>query len=146
MHDMTLDDKMAFETMLSSVSIETLTMMQERLAQEIRKRITRPSSPSITQTAAGGCWNKICEDTRDDDIPLEDVDTTVRTYNMLKRAGINNLRQIYNLPPNHLWNVRNLGHKGAREIIRTLEEKGFDYEGRWHINVETYRKEEDGYV
>lgn len=144
MHDMTPDDKMVFETIVSSVSVETLAIMQERLAQEIRKRITKPLS--ITQTAAEDYWNKVCEDTCDDNIPLEDVDITVRTYNMLKRAGINNLRQVYNLTPIHLWNVRNLGHKGAQEIIRTLEEKGFDYEGRWHINVETYRREENSYA
>jgi DNA-directed RNA polymerase alpha subunit len=51
-----------------------------------------------------------------DDTPLEDLDFSARTYNCLKRHGINFKSDIESLTENDLMKVRNLGRMGLEEI------------------------------
>ncbi len=75
------------------------------------------------------------------EILLEDLDISVRTFNCLKRAGINTLQHIYyNMPPEQLWNVRNLGHRGAIEIVQVMKQNGYNYEEHWNIDAESYER------
>ena len=49
---------------------------------------------------------------------------SVRAYNCLKRAGINNLSDIQKLSQEELSQVRNLGRKCTIEVIKRMEELG----------------------
>ncbi len=55
---------------------------------------------------------------------IAELNLTVKTYNVLKRAGINCLEDICDKTPNELRKTRNLGTKSYKEILSKLEEYG----------------------
>lgn len=57
---------------------------------------------------------------------IEDIDLSVRSYNSLKRVGINTLQQLAKLSYEDLIHVRNLGRKSVDEIIEKLKEYGYE--------------------
>ena len=58
------------------------------------------------------------------DMPLEDLELSVRSYNCLKRAGIRTLGDIANSTAYELMHVRNLGRQSFEEIVQKLHEYG----------------------
>lgn len=50
------------------------------------------------------------------DSPIEDCDFTVRTYNALKRAGIDTVDEVLSVGDENLMKIRNLGKKCLEEI------------------------------
>ena len=56
--------------------------------------------------------------------PIGELELTVRSYNCLKRAGINTLQDLINMTPDQLVNVRNLGKKSLDEILQKLSDMG----------------------
>lgn len=56
--------------------------------------------------------------------PIEDMDFSVRTYNCLKRAGINTVGDLTNRTEEDMMKVRNLGKKSLEEVIQKLEDQG----------------------
>lgn len=55
-------------------------------------------------------------------IPIEDMDFSVRTYNCLKRAGLDNLSIIADCSMEDIMRIRNLGKKSYDELIAKLKE------------------------
>ena len=55
---------------------------------------------------------------------IEDLELSVRSFNCLKRAGINTVEQLCNKTPDDMMKVRNLGKKSLEEVIQKLEELG----------------------
>ena len=55
-------------------------------------------------------------------MPIEDLDLSVRSYNCLKREGINNVNQLVALSESELMNIRNFGQKSVDEVKEKLEE------------------------
>lgn len=55
---------------------------------------------------------------------IEELDFSVRTFNCLKRAGINNVADLISKTEEDLMKVRNLGKKSLEEIILKLDELG----------------------
>jgi len=53
---------------------------------------------------------------------IDELNLTVRTYNCLKRAGIDTLRKVLLLSPKEVSNIRNLGHKNVSEVLAKKEE------------------------
>ena len=58
------------------------------------------------------------------DMTIEDLDFSVRTYNCLKRAGINSVGDLVTRTEEDMMKVRNLGRKSLEEVIQKLEELG----------------------
>ncbi|NLZ55716.1 MAG: DNA-directed RNA polymerase subunit alpha [Clostridiaceae bacterium] len=56
--------------------------------------------------------------------PIEDLGFTVRTYNCLKRAGINTVGDLVVRSEEEMMKVRNLGKKSLEEVITKLDEIG----------------------
>ncbi len=56
------------------------------------------------------------------DTVIEDLDFSVRTYNCLKRAGINTIGDLVARTEEDMMKVRNLGKKSLEEVIQKLEE------------------------
>lgn len=56
------------------------------------------------------------------DIVIEDLDFSVRTYNCLKRAGINTIGDLVAKSEDEMMKVRNLGKKSLEEVIQKLED------------------------
>ncbi len=59
------------------------------------------------------------------DIPIEDLDLSVRAYNCLKRAGITKVGQVLEMSEDDLLGVRNFGRKSLEELREKLEQRGF---------------------
>lgn len=58
------------------------------------------------------------------DIRIEELDLTVRSFNCLKREGINTLAELVNLTEHQLMNIRNFGQKSVDEVLEKLTERG----------------------
>ena len=57
-------------------------------------------------------------------MPIESLDLTVRSYNCLKREGINNVSELVALSEHQLMNIRNFGQKSVDEVRDKLVEMG----------------------
>lgn len=55
---------------------------------------------------------------------IEDLDLSVRSYNCLKRAGINTVNELVQKSEEDMMKVRNLGRKSLEEVKKKLEELG----------------------
>lgn len=66
------------------------------------------------------------EDTKDKvlDLPIEELDLSVRSYNCLKRAGINTVEELIKKTEEDMMKVRNLGKKSLEEVKSKLDELG----------------------
>jgi DNA-directed RNA polymerase subunit alpha len=80
----------------------------ERSRMDVRSRIGRPV---IT-----------------DERPVEDLELTVRSYNCLKREGVDTIGQLATMTEEELMNIRNLGMKSVDEIRSKLIEYGYTLE------------------
>ncbi|HBT17407.1 MAG TPA: DNA-directed RNA polymerase subunit alpha [Firmicutes bacterium] len=52
---------------------------------------------------------------------IEELDLSVRSYNCLKRAGINTVQELIKKTPEDMMKVRNLGKKSLEEVEQKLE-------------------------
>ncbi|MCL1903497.1 MAG: DNA-directed RNA polymerase subunit alpha [Oscillospiraceae bacterium] len=60
------------------------------------------------------------------EMTIEDLELSVRSFNCLKRAGINTVDDLINKSPEDMMKVRNLGKKSFDEVRETLISLGFD--------------------
>ena len=58
---------------------------------------------------------------------IEELDLSVRSFNCLKRAGINTVDDLINKSPEEMMRVRNLGKKSLEEVIVKLESYGLQF-------------------
>lgn len=58
------------------------------------------------------------------EMTIEELDLSVRSYNCLKRAGINTVEDLTNKTEEEMMKVRNLGKKSLEEVIGKLEALG----------------------
>ena len=58
------------------------------------------------------------------EMTIEELDLSVRSYNCLKRAGINTVEELIQRNEEDMMKVRNLGKKSLEEVINKLEELG----------------------
>ncbi len=59
------------------------------------------------------------------EMTIEELDLSVRSFNCLKRAGINTLEDLINKTEDDMMKVRNLGRKSLEEVINKLASLGF---------------------
>jgi DNA-directed RNA polymerase subunit alpha len=57
------------------------------------------------------------------DIPVDELDLSVRSYNCLKRAGISKISELLQRTEDEIMNMRNLGKKSVDEIKEKLAER-----------------------
>ncbi|WP_163528033.1 DNA-directed RNA polymerase subunit alpha [Halobacillus ihumii] len=58
------------------------------------------------------------------EMTIEELDLSVRSYNCLKRAGINTVQELANKSEDDMMKVRNLGRKSLEEVKHKLDELG----------------------
>ena len=58
---------------------------------------------------------------------IEELDLSVRSYNCLKRAGINTVQELNNKSEADMMRVRNLGRKSLEEVKNKLTELGLSF-------------------
>ena len=57
---------------------------------------------------------------------IDELELSVRSYNCLKRAGINTVEELTNKTPEEMMKVRNLGRKSLDEVFSKLKELGLE--------------------
>ena len=60
------------------------------------------------------------------EMTIEELDLSVRSFNCLKRAGINTVEDLINKTEEEMMKVRNLGKKSLDEVINKLHSFGLD--------------------
>jgi len=61
------------------------------------------------------------------EMPIEELELSVRSYNCLKRAGIATVEDLANKSESDMMKVRNLGKKSLDEVINKLHSLGLDF-------------------
>ena len=62
--------------------------------------------------------------TDEKEMNIDELELSVRSYNCLKRAGINTVEELINKTPEDMMKVRNLGRKSLDEVLAKLKELG----------------------
>ena len=77
-------------------------------------------------------YTEIMVETETDDkekvleMSIDELELSVRSYNCLKRAGINTVEELCNRTPEDMMKVRNLGRKSLEEVLAKLKELGLE--------------------
>lgn len=64
--------------------------------------------------------------TKNLDVTIDELELSVRSYNCLKRAGINTVKDLTSKTEDEMIKVRNLGRKSLDEVIEKLNSMGLD--------------------
>jgi DNA-directed RNA polymerase subunit alpha len=84
--------------------------------------VTEIETPVVDEVESDGIDRQIYE------LPIEDLELTVRAYNCLKRAGITQVGEILEKlkkGQDEILAIRNFGQKSLDELMERLEEKGY---------------------
>ena len=60
------------------------------------------------------------------EMTIEELDLSVRSFNCLKRAGINTVADLVNTTEEDMMKVRNLGRKSYEEVVNKLTDMGLN--------------------
>ena len=60
------------------------------------------------------------------EMTIEELDLSVRSFNCLKRAGINTVNDLIEKSAEEMMKVRNLGKKSFDEVKEKLQSLGYD--------------------
>ena len=60
------------------------------------------------------------------EMSIDELELSVRSYNCLKRAGINTVEELTNRTSEDMMKVRNLGRKSLEEVLNKLKELGLE--------------------
>jgi len=60
------------------------------------------------------------------EMSIDELELSVRSYNCLKRAGINTVQELTNKTSEDMMKVRNLGRKSLEEVLGKLKELGLE--------------------
>jgi DNA-directed RNA polymerase subunit alpha len=74
--------------------------------------------PATTQDAPGDKRDRLRE------MPIEELELSVRSFNCLKRAGINTVAELVSRTDEEMMKVRNLGKKSLEEVKQKLADAG----------------------
>jgi DNA-directed RNA polymerase subunit alpha len=58
------------------------------------------------------------------EMTIDELELSVRSYNCLKRAGINTVEELCSKTNDEMMKVRNLGRKSLEEVQEKLKELG----------------------
>ena len=61
------------------------------------------------------------------EMTIEELDFSVRSFNCLKRAGINTVEDLARKSADDMMKVRNLGRKSLEEVIKKLQDLGLEF-------------------
>lgn len=60
------------------------------------------------------------------EMSIDELELSVRSYNCLKRAGINTVQELISKSPEDMMKVRNLGRKSLEEVLAKLKDLGLE--------------------
>lgn len=83
-------------------------------------------TPVIAVPQAAVVEEEVIADSSAPTISIEDLELSVRAYNCLKRASINNMGELLKKSEHDLLNIKNFGKKSSDEVIEKLQQFGLD--------------------
>ena len=69
------------------------------------------------------------------EMSIDELELSVRSYNCLKRAGINTVEELCSRTSEDMMKVRNLGRKSLEEVLAKLKELGLQLNPSEEVNV-----------
>ena len=90
--------------------------------------LDRFDKPEFTE-AIRGIMSKTTDDPKQKalETPIEDLELSVRAYNCLRRANINNVQDLINKSENEMRKIRNLGKVSLEEVINKIKSLGLTF-------------------
>ena len=70
------------------------------------------------------------------EMSIDELELSVRSYNCLKRAGINTVEELTNRTSEDMMKVRNLGRKSLEEVLAKLDGIRIKLKQRRRVNTE----------
>ena len=91
-------------------------------------QLDKIDNPEFTE-AIRGLMKQNEEDPRQKllETSIDDLELSVRAYNCLKRAAINNVQDLVNKSENEMMKIRNLGKKSLKEVIDKIKDMGLTF-------------------
>lgn len=124
---MTDYDKLELEVWTNgTISARTAVSMAARIMSEHLALFIDLAQP---QDLADDVWKGGEEESKEKilSMTIEELDLSVRSFNCLKRAGINTVDDLINRSHDDMMRVRNLGKKSLEEVIQKLEALGLNF-------------------
>lgn len=102
-------------------------MEENKVVEEIYQAIENHGlMPTIKRLFGVGARIQLLFSEKSCDTAIEELDLSVRSYNCLKRAGLNTVRQVIDaMHKDSLWLIRNLGKNSRAEIRVRICEFGY---------------------
>jgi DNA-directed RNA polymerase subunit alpha len=108
----------ASEILIKSLAIFTDADRVEELTA--RDAVALPADPLAGSNGDSGAGNGL------DEILIEELELGVRSYNCLKRAGVQTVGDLVRKSRSELNAIPNFGSKSIEEVIETLHARGLD--------------------
>lgn len=114
---LTIPEDQAREHLIMDITTNGSLTPEESIvqaSQHLIKLLTPLTNPNLLNS------KEQTEEVQFENVKIEDLNLSVRAYNCLKRAEINNVLDLVNYPPENLRNLKNLGQKSIDEIEEIL--------------------------
>ena len=98
---------------------QAASLLTEYLQLFVNLSDEKVSEPVLQDTTDGGQERKL-------ETTIEELELSVRSFNCLKRAGINTVADLISRSEDEMMKVRNLGRKSFEEVKEKLQSLGFD--------------------
>lgn len=118
-----LSHKGVIKTFLVSSDKYALISMEER--EEMKKELLAKMTYELALEIVNNHNEELFTNSKDMDIT--ELDLSVRSYNCLKRAGIDCVSKLCNMNYEKVLKIRNLGKKSLKEIKEKLAELGLSF-------------------
>jgi DNA-directed RNA polymerase subunit alpha len=114
----------ASEILIKTLAIFTDAERVEELTA--REAVAAPLSGGEGMSAIGGDGGSAAANNGLDEILIEELELGVRSYNCLKRAGVQTVGDLVHKTRSELNAIPNFGSKSIEEVIETLQARGLD--------------------
>jgi DNA-directed RNA polymerase subunit alpha len=112
----------------SEILIKSLAIFTD--ADRVEELTAREPVPSHTaDVLPGPAGDGIASSNGLDEILIEELELGVRSYNCLKRAGVQTVGDLVRKTRSELNAIPNFGQKSIEEVIETLHARGLDLQG-----------------
>ncbi len=112
----------------SEILIKSLAIFTD--ADRVEELTAREPVPSHTaDVLPGPAGDGVASSNGLDEILIEELELGVRSYNCLKRAGVQTVGDLVRKTRSELNAIPNFGQKSIEEVIETLHARGLDLQG-----------------
>jgi len=111
----------------SEILIKSLAIFTD--ADRVEELTAREPAALAVDAAAASSGDGVAANNGLDEILIEELELGVRSYNCLKRAGVQTVGDLVRKTRSELNAIPNFGQKSIEEVIETLHARGLDLQG-----------------